>query len=119
LAAIVGIIFGPKGITSLNPQRWGWEGNITQEVTRMVVGVQVFAIAIELPQKYMKTNLRNVSMLLGLVMAFGWMVSALVIYLILQTKFTIALIIAACLTPTRYPGGCQCCRLVALCAESV
>lgn len=62
LAAIVGIIFGPKGITSLNPQRWGWEGNITQEVTRMVVGVQVFAIAIELPQKYMKTNLRSVSM---------------------------------------------------------
>lgn len=100
MATLVGIIFGPKGITSLNPQRWGWEDNITQEVTRMVVGVQVFAIAIELPQKYIKTNLRCVAMLLGPVMAFGWMVSALIVYIILQTKFTTALIIAACLTPT-------------------
>jgi NhaP-type Na+/H+ or K+/H+ antiporter len=100
LATLVGIIFGPKGIVSLNPQRWGWEDNITQEVTRMVVGVQVFAIAIELPQKYMKNHLRSVAMLLGPVMAFGWIASALIVYLILQTKFTTALIIAACLTPT-------------------
>jgi sodium/hydrogen antiporter len=100
LATLAGIAFGPRGITALNPQRWGWEDNITQEVTRVVVGVQVFAIAIELPQKYIKAHLRSVAMLLGPVMAFGWMVSALIIYLILQTKFTTALIIAACLTPT-------------------
>jgi NhaP-type Na+/H+ or K+/H+ antiporter len=39
-------------------------------------------------------------MLLGPIMAFGWIVSALIVYLILQTKFTTALIIGACLTPT-------------------
>lgn len=100
LATLVGIIFGPRGITSLDPQRWGWEDNITQEVTRMVVGVQVFAIAIELPPRYMKIHLRSVGMLLGPVMAFGWIVSALIIYLVLQTSFTTALIVAACLTPT-------------------
>ena len=100
LATLVGIIFGPRGIASLNPRGWGWEDNITQEVTRMVVGVQVFAIAVELPQKYMRTHIRSVAMLLGPVMAFGWMVSALIVYLVLQTKFTTALIIAACLTPT-------------------
>jgi sodium/hydrogen antiporter len=100
LATLVGIIFGPRGIVALNPQRWGWQDDITQEVTRMVIGIQVFAIAIELPGKYMKTHLRSVAMLLLPVMASGWIVSALVIYLFLQTKFTTALIIAACLTPT-------------------
>lgn len=39
-------------------------------------------------------------MLLGPVMAIGWMGSALMRYFILQTSFTIALIIGACLTPT-------------------
>lgn len=100
LATIIGIIFGPKGVNSLNPQQWGWEDNITQEVTRMVCGVQVFAVAIELPQRYMKTHLSSVAMLLGPVMAFGWIVTALIVYLVLGTKFTTALIVAACLTPT-------------------
>lgn len=33
-------------------------------------------------------------------MTFGWIVSALIVYLILRTKVTTALIIGACLTPT-------------------
>ncbi len=100
LATLVGILFGPRGITSLNPQRWGWEDNITQEVARMVAGIQVFAIAIVLPKQYMKNHLASIAMLLGPVMAFGWIVSALIVYLLLGTKFTTALIVAACLTPT-------------------
>ena len=100
LATLVGILFGPRAISSINPQQWGWEDNITQEVTRMVIGIQVFAIAVELPSKYMKAHLRSVAMLLGPVMAFAWLVSALLVYLVLQTSFDTALIIAACLSPT-------------------
>ena len=100
LATLIGILFGPRGITSLNPQRWGWEDNITQEVTRIIVGVQVFAIAVELPARYMKKHAASVAMLLGPVMSFGWIVSATIIYVVLQTRFTTALIAAACLTPT-------------------
>jgi len=34
------------------PQGWDWEDNITQEMTRVMVGVQVFAVGVELPKAY-------------------------------------------------------------------
>ena len=100
LATLVGIIFGPRGIDVLNPKTWGWQDDITQEFTRIIVGVQVFAVGLELPRKWLKRHWRSVAMMLGPVMTYGWLVSALIIYLVLQTKITTALIIGACLTPT-------------------
>ncbi|ERF70587.1 hypothetical protein EPUS_02453 [Endocarpon pusillum Z07020] len=100
LATLVGIIFGPRGIGILNPESWGWQDDISQEFTRIIVGVQVFATAIELPKRWLSRHWRSVAMMLGPVMIFGWLASALIVYLILKTKFTTALIIGACLTPT-------------------
>lgn len=100
LATLVGIIFGRRGITILDPQTWGWQDDITQEITRIIVGVQVFAVAIELPRTWLARHWRSIAMMLGPVMMFGWLVSALIVYLILRTKFTTALIVGACLTPT-------------------
>lgn len=39
-------------------------------------------------------------MMLGPVMAFGWLVVAVFAYFIFQCNFSTALIVAACLTPT-------------------
>ena len=39
-------------------------------------------------------------MLLGPVMTFSWLITALFVYLILKTKFSTALIVSACLAPT-------------------
>lgn len=39
-------------------------------------------------------------MLLGPVMTFSWLITALLVYLVLQTKFSTALIVSACLAPT-------------------
>lgn len=100
LATLAGIIFGPRGFNLLDPETWGWEDDITQEFTRIIVGVQVFAVGIELPRKWLSRHWKSVAMMLGPVMIFGWLVSALIVYLILQTKFTTALLIGACLTPT-------------------
>ena len=100
LATLVGIIFGPRGATALNPQAWGWEDNITHEVTRVILGVQVFAVAIGLPSKYIKVHWKSIAIFLGPVMTVGWVVSAVIVHLILGTSFTTALIVAACLTPT-------------------
>ena len=100
LATLVGIIFGPRGFDIVDPLSWGWEDNITQEFSRIVVGVQVFAVGVELPKRYLKKHWRSVAILLGPVMTFGWLVCAALIYLIIRTEFTTALIIAACLTPT-------------------
>lgn len=52
LATLVGIIFGPRCLGVFVPQGWDWEDNITQEMTRVIVGVQVFAVGVELPKAY-------------------------------------------------------------------
>lgn len=100
LATLIGIIFGPKGVDVLDPTSWGWEDNITQEASRLILGVQVFAVGIELPRKYFKRHWRSVGMMLGPVMTFGWLVSAVFVYLVLGVDFHTALIVSACLTPT-------------------
>lgn len=100
LATLAGIIFGPRGATVLDPFLWGWADNITQELTRVIIGVQVFTVGIELPAKYIKTHWRSVALLLGPNMVFGWLVCTGVIYAILGLPFKPALIVAACLTPT-------------------
>lgn len=100
LATIFGIVFGPRGLTVLDPYTWGWEDPITQELSRIIVGVQVFAVGIDLPARYMKKHWKGIAVLVGPNMTVGWFVSAAIIYLVLNTSFTKALIVAACLTPT-------------------
>ena len=100
LATLVGIAFGPKGADILNPQSWGWEDNITQEAARIIVGVQVFAVGIELPRKYLRRHWKSVAMMLGPVMTFSWLITALFVFGIFGTNFSTALIISACLAPT-------------------
>ena len=100
LATIWGILCGPRVADVLNPEIWGWTDNITQELTRVIVGLQVFVVGIELPRRWLKRHWKSVLVLLGPVMSFGWLVSAVIIYFVLQVEFTTALIIGACLTPT-------------------
>lgn len=100
LATLVGIAFGPLGAGVLDPQRWGFEDNITQEAARVIVGVQVFVVGVELPKAYFKRHWKSVAMMLGPVMTFSWLITGLFVYLTLKTKFSTALIISACLAPT-------------------
>ena len=64
LATLVGIAFGPHGATVLNPFDWGWEDPITQELTRIIVGVQVFAVGVDLPAGYLKRHWRGLAVLM-------------------------------------------------------
>ncbi|ETN45676.1 uncharacterized protein HMPREF1541_09509 [Cyphellophora europaea CBS 101466] len=100
LATLAGVAFGPQAATVLDPFEWGWADNITQELTRVVIGVQVFTAGIELPPKYIKNHWRGVGLLLGPNMVFGWLVCTAIIYFVLGVSFKTALIVAACLTPT-------------------
>lgn len=100
LATLVGIAFGPRGLSVLDPFTWGWEDNITMELTRVIVGVQVFAVGIDLPAGYMKHHWKGIATLIGPNMICGWLVSALIVYWLLDTSATSALIVSACLTPT-------------------
>lgn len=114
IALLLGIILGPRVLGWLTPTvcgvngcpnphdvgGWGWGDNIVQEATRVIVGIQVFTVGVELPKSYMSRHWRSVAMLLGPVMIFGWLVCALFIFLLFKTTFATALVTAACLTPT-------------------
>ena len=100
LATLVGIAFGPEGADILNPTRWGLEDNVTQEAARFIVGLQVFTVGVELPKTYFSRHWKSVGMMLGPVMTFSWLVTALFVFLVLETQWTTALIISACLAPT-------------------
>ena len=52
LATLVGIIFGPQCLGVFDPQEWGFSDMVTQEMARVVVGVQVFAVGVALPKAY-------------------------------------------------------------------
>ncbi|KAI5359521.1 Putative cation/H+ exchanger, sodium/solute symporter superfamily [Septoria linicola] len=113
IALILGILLGPqvlqwltpnfcdsKGCESEGPGGWGWGDGVVQELTRVIVGIQVFAVGVELPKYYASRHWRSVAMLLGPVMAFGWAVCATFAKYIFQIDWSTALIISACLTPT-------------------
>lgn len=100
LAVLMGIIFGPRGLGTLDPMKWGFDDELTQEATRIIVGIQCFCVGIELPKHYFAKHWRSVAMLLGPVMTFGWVICTAFTMLVLKADLLTAGVIAACLTPT-------------------
>ncbi|KAF2830858.1 Sodium/hydrogen exchanger [Ophiobolus disseminans] len=100
LATVFGIIAGPRGLKLIRPYDWGFSDDIIQETTRLIVGIQCFAVGLELPDKYFSQKWRALLVLLGPVMTAGWLICAGFIVAVFQTDFATALTISACLTPT-------------------
>jgi len=82
IALLVGIILGPRGLGWLQPNNcnsascrdqiddgrnlgWGWGDDTVQEITRIIVGIQVFTIGVELPKFYASRHWKSVAMMLG------------------------------------------------------
>ncbi|CAD6445431.1 72d26d1f-1d0e-493e-8871-02b4135c1982-CDS [Sclerotinia trifoliorum] len=100
LAVLFGIVLGPYVLKVLTPKQWGFDDEIMQEITRVIVGIQCFAVGIELPKHYFKRHWKSVLCLLGPVMTFSWAITSFFAYFIFQTTVPTALIIGACLSPT-------------------
>lgn len=73
---------------------------ILQEITRVIVSIQCFAVGIELPKLYFGRHWQSVLYFLGPIMAFSWAVTAAFAYAIFQCSIPAAMIIGACLSPT-------------------
>jgi NhaP-type Na+/H+ or K+/H+ antiporter len=76
------------------------EDDILQEITRLIVGIQCFAVGLELPNGYFGEKWRALLVLLAPVMTIGWLICAGFIMLVFNTDLPTAFTISACLTPT-------------------
>lgn len=100
LATVFGIIVGPRGMRLLMPYEWGLGDDVVHEFTRLVAGIQCFAVGLELPDNYFKSKWKDIAVLLGPVMTLGWLVCAAFIMALFETDVPTALVLSACLTPT-------------------
>ncbi|CEP21915.1 NHA1 [Cyberlindnera jadinii] len=101
VAAIAGLIFGPYCLNWFTPTEWGNTDQITLEISRIVLCLQIFAVAVELPKKYMLRHWVSVFMLLVPVMTYGWLVIGAFIYLLFPgLNFSSSLVVSACITAT-------------------
>ncbi|KAJ2905170.1 hypothetical protein MKZ38_006076 [Zalerion maritima] len=101
VATICGIIFGPHAANLINPFTWGNTDEITLEFSRIVLVVQCFAVGVELPKFYMEKHWKSVVFLLVPVMAFGWLITSVFIFLLIPTlNWLDGLVVAACVTAT-------------------
>ncbi|TPX30343.1 hypothetical protein SmJEL517_g06074 [Synchytrium microbalum] len=103
VATILGIIIGPICLNIFNPEAlFGKDSldGVTLELSRVVIGIQVMAAGVSLPGDYLWRERGPLFWLLGPVMIYMWVVTAIGIYLICGTSVLEALTIAACVTPT-------------------
>lgn len=101
VATITGLILGPHCLDWINPLGWGNVDHITLEICRIVLCIQIVAVAVELPRKYMKKHWLSVTILLLPVMTVGWLVVGLFIWLLIPNfNFLAALLVSACVTAT-------------------
>ncbi|CCH62406.1 hypothetical protein TBLA_0H01180 [Henningerozyma blattae CBS 6284] len=101
IAGIFGLIYGPHCLKWFDPSSWGNSDYITLEITRIVLCIQIFAVAVELPRKYMLKHWLSVTLLLVPVMTVGWLIIGLFIWIIIpKINFSSSLLISACITAT-------------------
>lgn len=101
VATIYGLIVGPHCLNWFAPTTWGNSDYITIEISRIVLIVQIFAVAVELPKKYMLRHWWSITMLLFPVMTYGWLLSSVFIWKLVPTlRWVEALCISGCITAT-------------------
>lgn len=69
--------------------------------SRLVLGVQLVLAGVQLPSRYLKTQWRPLSILLGPIMTAMWLATSLLVWgLVPNLPFLHALAIGSCVTPT-------------------
>ena len=101
VATVAGLVLGPHSLGWLDPVKWGNTDFITLEICRIVLCIQIVAVAVELPRKYMKKHWVSVAIFLLPVMTIGWLVVGLFVWILIPNfNFSDALLVSACVTAT-------------------
>ena len=101
LATIYGLITGPHCLNWFNPLKWGNWMSITLEISRVLLCIEIVAVSVELPKKYVLRHAWSVFLLLFPCMITGFLLIGLFTWAILPgINFSEGLLISACITAT-------------------
>lgn len=106
ISLLAGIAFSPHAANFIRPLEYagGIAENldvITLYFTRLVLGVQLVIAGVQLPSRYLYTEWKSLSLLLGPGMCIMWLLASLIIWgMVPNLEFLYALAIGACVTPT-------------------
>ncbi|GMM32188.1 Nha1 protein [Martiniozyma asiatica (nom. inval.)] len=100
-ATIYGLIVGPHCLNWFNPISWGNYMYLTLEISRVLLCIEIVAVAVELPKKYVWKHWFSLFLMLIPGMVAGWLIIGSFIYILIPgCHFTWGLLISACITAT-------------------
>ncbi|OAA41389.1 Na(+)/H(+) antiporter 2 [Metarhizium rileyi] len=115
ISLLVGVAFGPYATNWIRPLSYAAcrqdeltdaqcqdrMNSITLNFSRLVLGVQLVLAGVQLPSKYLWTELKPILLLVGPGMTCMWMATSLLVWALVGTSsFLQALAVGACVTPT-------------------
>lgn len=106
ISTYFGLIFSPHAANFIRPLEYA-NGNpialetITLYFSRLVLGVQLVIAGVQLPSKYLRTEWKSLSWLLGPGMCAMWICTSLMVWaMVPNIGILFALAIGSCVTPT-------------------
>ncbi|RKP20740.1 hypothetical protein ROZALSC1DRAFT_12335, partial [Rozella allomycis CSF55] len=99
IATIIGIICGPSVLGLINLEHW-FDTKEKSKFQRVLIAIQVMAVAVSLPRSYIISHKRSFLMFLLPIMLVMWVVSSIIVKLALSFSWTHSFIVGACVTPT-------------------
>jgi sodium/hydrogen antiporter len=106
ISLLAGVSFSPHAANFIRPLEYAMGdeealGKITLYFSRLVLGVQLVLAGVQLPSRYLITEWKSLSLLLGPAMTAMWLSSSLIIWgMVPNLPFLHALAVGACVTPT-------------------
>lgn len=106
ISLLAGVTFSPHALNWIRPLEYAGSSvshldEITWYFSRLVLGVQLVIAGVQLPSRYVRTEWRSLSILLGPGMTAMWISSSLLVWaMVPHLSFLHALAVAACVTPT-------------------
>lgn len=100
VALLVGIVVGPVALGWIDVADWGNQQMIIKRVAEIALAIALMEIALRLPKREFLHHLKSYVILLGALMPLMWISTGLIVWLVLDLPFWIAMLIGAILTPT-------------------
>jgi NhaP-type Na+/H+ or K+/H+ antiporter len=106
ISTFAGLTFSPHATNFIKPLEFANNNEealetITLYFSRLVLGVQLVLAGVQLPSKYLQTEWKSLSWLLGPGMCAMWMCTSLMVWaMVPNISILFALAIGSCVTPT-------------------